>query len=331
MSATLPGSRVHGVLASWLDRDTFTRLVEPTIADLQHEVSIAPTTSARLLAMLAGYGAIARMLFACELNATFVSARGAAILALGFSGAALEYWSRLCGMDGRVGASALLLPTFAAPALICLFERRRSFWQLFVMSAVAGLVTWVALDVFISILATTAPVWHVVRLVNGAAITLIASALAAAAMWNPIDERAPFPRQTLTGLCYASVATTVVFFAIRLATSVYSLPFAAMLAPFFVMLFAMILAVTSLPPVLLARRWTRRRAVLALVAMACVPAPIVASAVIDGQSISRAIATCLAWPGPSLRTVLPYVAGMATLGWLLGGRQAPVALDEIRR
>jgi hypothetical protein len=211
------------------------------------------------------------------------------------------------------------------------FERRRSYWQLFVTSAAAGFVTWVALDVFISIVATTALVWHVARLANGAAITLIASALAAAAMWNPIDDEAPFPRQTLTGLCYASVATTVVFFAIRLATSGYSLPSAAMLAPFFVMLFAMILAVTSLPPVLLARRWTRRRAVLALVAVACFPAPIVASAVIDGQTISRALVTCLAWPGPSLRTVLPYVAGMATLGWLLGGRLTPVGLDEGRR
>jgi hypothetical protein len=99
-----------------------------------------------------------------------------------------------------------------------------------------------------------------------------------------------------------------------------SSPLALLRLPFYVVLFAALLASTTLPLLLLARCLIRRRLVLTLLGMMLCPAPIVASMIVDGQRSMTGVIACLrdVWVFPL--SGLPFVAGAITLGWLLSSK-----------
>jgi hypothetical protein len=322
MSAHQPGTRLCRLLERCVTRETFSRVVEPTIADLQYEAAAARNGAARAAAIVGGYAATARALTVSMVAAPRSMVMVGATVSLGIGSAFLWNWIRVVSTDPRIAESALLLPAFIVPALACLLEGRRSYVRLFVLSAASGMASAITLDVLVSFLAPSV-IGHFVRLGNSVWSTSVVSAFAAAVVWSPFDSRAPFPRRVLTGLSYAGMLMTVAFTIRNHGVSAEGLRYVAVRAPFFVMLFAIMLGVTVLPLVLIARRWLKQCAWLTLFAGACFPAPIMAAAFVDGGTGRQAIADCLQWSWPALAASMPFIVGATALGWIIGVRSAP--------
>jgi hypothetical protein len=322
MTLRQPGTRLYQVLERCVDHETFARVVEPTIADLQHEAASARSGALRAAAVFNGYVAVLRALVFSAAIAPRSPLMAGVTLSLGIGSAFLWNRIRVVSADPRIAESALLLPAFIVPALACLLEGRRSYVRLFVLSAASGAASSITLDVLVSFLSPSSVVWHVVRLANGAGSTALASALAAAIVWNPLDVRGPILRRTMTGLAYAGFLMTAAFAIRTYGVSAEGIRYVALRAPFFVMLFAIMLGVTVLPFVLVARRWLTHRAWFTLFAAACFPAPILGAAFVDGGTSRTAIADCLQCSWPALIASLPFIVGATTLGLFIGTRTA---------
>lgn len=321
MSTHEPGTWLCRLLARCVDPETFARVVEPTIADLQYEAASARSGAKRAAVIVGGYAAIARALIVSIAVAPRSTVMVGATVSLGIGSAFLWNWIRVVSTDPRIAESALLLPAFIVPALACLLEGRRSYVRLFVLSAAAGVASAITLDVLVSFLSPSF-IGHLVRLGNSVWSTPVVSAFAAAVVWSPFDSGAPFPRRVMTGLSYAGMLMTVAFTVRNYGVSAEGLRYVALRAPFFVMLFAIMLSVTVLPVVLVARRWLTHWAWLTLFAAACFPAPIMAAAFVDGGTRRQAIADCLQWSWPALAASTPFIVGATALGLFIGTRTA---------
>lgn len=315
-----PATRLHRLLALIVDPDTLHHVVEPAIADLQHEAAGSATATARSATILAGYVAIARALVvstAADPRSWLVAA---AILSFGVVSATVWNAVRLTTGDPRIGESALLLPTFAVPVVACAIEGRRTYARLFALSVAAGGASVVALDVLVSSFGSPSLLGHVVRLSNGVWSSTLTGALAAALAWGPFDAQARLFQRAMAALAYAALLCGVTFVLRNDGFSVQSARYFVMRAPFFVVLFAAMLGLTVLPLILIARCWLTRTSLLTLVGAACFPAPIIVAAIVDGASLPQSLANCLHWSWPAFVAGLPFLAGATTLGWLIGAR-----------
>lgn len=323
MSDRPPATRLHCLLSLVVDAETLRHVVEPSIADLQYEAASARTRPARAVAVLRGYAGVVRALMVAGTTTPRTLIAGVAIVGLGVMGAALWNWARLASTDPRVGESGLLLPTFAVPVLACAIEGKRTYARSFALSLAAGAASVVALDVVVSTFDASRLIGHVIRLSNGAWSSALTSALAAALVWSPFDARARFAQRVATALVYAALLSAAVFVLRNDGMSAQSAHYFVMRAPFFVVLFSLMLGLTVLPLLLIARRWLARVWTLTLFAGLCAPAPIVAAAIVDGDSLPRSIANCLHWSWPALVSSLPFLTGAMTLGWLIAQRRTP--------
>jgi hypothetical protein len=308
---------LHRALAACLDEAVFAEVVKPTLADLRHEVLHARAGWPRALAWGRGAWALARAVFVGAWEGPHVPVRVAAVVVLGLSGAALANWARVSGLDGRLGNSGLLLPMLLAPLLVHYLDGRSSYAQRFVTSVAVGLVASLALDLTVSIERPPALAWHVLWFAIAGSLVVGSSALAAASVWTPRRPGASFAGQAFAGIFYAGLIATVMFFARNAARGTQQ-PLDLFRAPFYLVMFGVLIGGTVLPLVLVARHWIRRRAALVLLALASFPLPIIAGQVVEGRSLAQALADCLQWSLPMLLSSSPFLAGATILGWIVG-------------
>ena len=318
MATKLPGHRLHRLLASCLDERVFTDIVEPTIADLQHEELAATTTSRRMVARLDAYVAIVRVLIRTEFEGPLMSVRAAIIIVLGFGGVLLANWARTQGMDGRVGNSAILLPIFLTPVALRAIEDGRSYWRLLFGSCVVGAIICVGVE-FGGSLSVSQPVGvRLLWIAIAGGMACGAGAIAAVLAWSPPRQVAMRLRRNVTGLAYAGVVAGTAFFVRDFVGSHAAARVDALRIPFYACFFSLLLAATCLPLLLIARTWISRRSVLVLVALLSAPISIGAASMVDGNSPSAGLVACFNWS--FLISSLPFMAGTAALGWFLGIR-----------
>src|SRR5262245_44511714 len=125
MRGRSPGAWLHAILRRWADRRTFEEVIEPTIADLQHEVTAATTAWSQRATVIRGYGSLFRVLVVCGLQSTGMLTRITAVILTVLVSAALLRWASASHSDPKVLNSARLLPLFAVPVLLRLMGAGR--------------------------------------------------------------------------------------------------------------------------------------------------------------------------------------------------------------
>ena len=317
-----PGSdRLCRALCRWLDETTIREIVEPTLADLQHELHEAGSgRRATLTVAIRGYAALGRALLVYGVGAPGSSHTLLSIGAIGIGGGALYAWARDTVGDPRVFFSAFLLPMCAAPVVLRaagVSTYRRLFLSLL---AVGALVWSVSGGLYRS---TTAPSWMlraVISLVNLAAIA-VASAVGAAALWTPAARSTPLARRLVLGLLAAALVTTSVHDASLWLTGAPERRWVVTL-PFSVVMFAAPIGLTSLPVLLVSHRWIRTHAGLALAGALLSPLPMLMVLYLDMGRTSEVLRCLREAPSMSALMTLPFTIGGGVLGWALPGRRA---------
>ncbi len=121
----LPGVHLYRLFQAACADQTLDLLVEPTIADLQHEVAVAGQNRARrCLAYLRGCAGLFRVLITQFGTGRLRMRRWVMVLALGIAGAALLVGLYLPGVNLLPGITQLVAP-FLLPAIVIPVVLRR--------------------------------------------------------------------------------------------------------------------------------------------------------------------------------------------------------------
>ena len=320
--SVLPGARLHQWLTRCLSDRTVRDIVEPTIADLQHEIQQAGhDRHQKWLAIWRGYGALARALLVHSLETGVPIRTVLTIVVIGLAGGALFAWARVTVKDPRIFNSAFLLPMCAAPLALRVGGGATSYRRMFVGLIAVGLLMW---SVSGGLIRSTGPETWLIRAVgllfNLAAIATL-SALGAAAVWTPASRSAPIVRRVVRGLLAGALTTTTVYF---LSAWFAGAPERAMAVtlPFYVVMFALPIAVTSLPMLLVVHRWIRSYAGLALIGAFISPMSMLVVLYLDAGGGKEVIKCLRDAPSMCALMTLPFTMGNGVLGWSLttGGR-----------
>jgi len=325
MARKLPGSSLHRFLARWVHSDTLHDVVEPAIADLQHEAQDSAGRWRRSLILVRGYAALLRALFLAGVRPTGVIARAGALIALSIAGAALMTWARSATDDAKIFNSAFVLPMLVAPVVLRTLGAATSFWKLFAGTVAVGLIT----RGFAGFLETDQAAPLVVRALQLSIRSLpvvVVSAAAATAAWRPALGREPFVRQLVLAIFGGGLAAALAFGPI-VAWPHGATPAAiAATVPFYLCLFAVVLTVTLVPLMLVIRSWIRTRVQLATAGAVLSPAAICSSSYLDGGNVRQCLELLRTAPGAFTIHGLPWIVGAVVLGWWLAKR--PIALNS---
>jgi hypothetical protein len=312
---TPPAARLHLLLRPWLTATVAADVLDPAVADLQFEAAHARTARARTAAILRGYLAIARALLLSfhPAGATRVTLALGAVCAMG---TLLVTDARTAGAEARVLNSAILAPGMLAPLVLRMLGTTSSR-RLFVGSLTVAMLT----------AAVTGAVGMndggglMVRLAHALAVLLAFAPLAAAAAIVAAPDRTTRPTRAVTAV---SLGRGVATLSILLARVPQGAPLSIGLAltPFYLVLFALLFALTLLPALLVARVFIARPASLIVTALVCAPAPLVAGAHIDHITLAMLFDALRETPFSFAAWSLPFVLGAVAVGGSLPARRS---------
>jgi hypothetical protein len=323
MSIPLPGERLHRWLSSHVDSVTMRELIDPTVADLQHEVALAGASlSRRLLAIGRGYASLGRLLLGYGLRWNGVLRRWAVVLGLSVFGGFLMNASRQQHLDGRIVSSAFLLPMFLTPVVLRLSGAADSSRRLMTAAVAAGMLMWIFTEHSIS-----SPGVGLARTtVRLSALLVMVSAFASigvAMVHEPRTLKAAVLRRGVLAMAGGALTTTITFIiAVVLPRGEFPVQFVAAMAPFYVALFAALLLPAGAIVAAAAWRGVRQPAALAAIGALSFPLGVLASTLVDG-SPSEIWAHLLTEPTMVFWRALPFVLGGLVLGWAQGQEQVP--------
>jgi hypothetical protein len=332
MTPRVPGERLYRAVARIVDEPFLKSAIEPTIADLQHELRESRGGSWRRgLIYLRGVVAIARLLNRCSAWSLNVG-RIAAVVLLGLGGAASLAWAQWAEGAGPMGLVPFLGVAVIAANILRIFQLGRSYREMFVNCIGISVLMSVGLWRDYGRL-TEVPLWVAGRAVLTFVLCLgLASAMVAAVAWKPRSGTSNFHRGMLalaTGLCVFAVANLGirVLGLMSLTTALATVSRSAFMA----FLFALVASVSLLPALVLARRILSSRWALALVAAILSPLLItildgfgsgwswrLVSMLFSGDDVARAMAI-----------FAPFILASAAVGWMMGSRESSVRQVEI--
>lgn len=320
MTPRAPGDRVYRTLARIVDEPFLRSAIEPTIADLQFELS-RPRFAfwRRWLAYVRCAIAICRLLIGCQTWRVNVG-RIAAVLLLGGGGAAALAWAQSTGVSGPLGLTPFFLVAVLAAITLRMLKLGRSYWEMFLNCVGISLLMSLGLSSFY-VRMTEVPLW-----VAGRAVVMflvcfgLGSALVAAVAWKPRGGTSGFQRRLLA-LVIGLGVFGVTSLAIRLLAVTSSMGAVAILSAsvFMAFVFALVSSISLLPALALVRLFLRRRWALALVAAILSPLP---ALIIDiGGSGWRWRLMSMIFSGDDvLRAAAifsPFILASAAVGWAM--------------
>ncbi len=329
---SLPGDWLYEKLARALDAATVESLVAPTIADLQHEVSLAGRSAWRAaLARVRGYGAILRLLVACGIIWRFPMRRLITVLALGCVGSALLLVI-VSVAYGPAEFGAFFLMAVLAPIALRFLAGGSSYRQMFVNCLGIGLMMGAVHFLWALLAGTPSRLpWYgyLLTVVFAAGCITLGSALAASVGWKPTAGDSPAYRRRMLQIVAASATFVVLYSVVYLSWRpggifhvLETLSFAAFLGFFF----AAVSVAVYVPVFLGVRRVVRTpsaRPLLAVLGAAMFPLPLLSFPVLQGRAVP-AVLFLLGHSQVVLLMSLPYVLSGALLGWFLAGPSRPV-------
>jgi len=299
VSTLPPGARIYLLLRRWVPVTVSHDVLEPAVADLQHEAGQADTPAQRRRIVVRGHLAIARALLLSIEPAGGVGI-AIALAALCAMGALLLTAARAAHVDGRLLNSAILAPAMLAPFVLRVFGKTSARGLFAGSLLVAALTPILAGDVRHAVVA----------------LIVFAPIAAAAAIVAAPDGDGTVARRAVTAVSLGSGVATA---ALLLSRWPQSGALSADLAttPFYLMLFALLFAMTLLPPLLLARVFLARRAPLAIAGLVCSPAPLIVSAYIDHGTLAACLDALRHTPLSFAASSLPFAVGAIVVGWRL--------------
>jgi hypothetical protein len=290
---------MHRLLRRWLPSHIHRDVVEPALADLQFEAERSHTPRERREIVVRGYLAIARAIVA-SLEPARVASPAVALSALCAMGMLLLSAARAAHVDGRVLNSAILAPAMLAPFVLRMLGNR-SGSVLFCGSLLVSVLTPViGGDVRRAILV----------LIVFAPIAAGAAIVAAPSVGDTRTRRA------VTAVSLGSATATTALLLSRWPQSA-TLSSALAMTPFYLTLFAVLFAVTVMPLLLLAGRFTARPAPLAIAGLACSPMPLIAGAYLDHGTLTACFDALRHAPLSFAASSLPFAVGALAVGWRL--------------
>ena len=321
----LSGNWLVKLSAKFLDAAAVRSLVEPTIADLQHEVAQAGRDVSRARsAKLRGYSAVARLLFTNSFLWRTPMRRMFTVVILGWVGAALFYLLMFRYASGRFSLmTPFLLMAMATPIVLRQMNLATTFRAAFVNCLGVGVLMGTALYSLVIWKASATwsrpQPWYafVVTYAFLMACIAVGSALAAAASVRPPVNANGFQR-TLRHVATGCIAYALCDAALRLSSGfdVASALGWAFLLGFY---FACVSLVVYVPVLLGARRLVPQTVMLAFVGALLCPVPVLAFAALQGR-FQSSWTHWLQTPSSLAWSALPYLVGGAVLGWLLAAQ-----------
>jgi hypothetical protein len=317
----VPGDWLYRFLLRWLSERTVRDVVEPTVADLQHEFHGAgQSRRQQWIAVWRGYGALGRALFFQSFETAAPVRTALTIGFFGLAGGALFAWARVTVKDPRIFNSAFLLPMCAAPLALRLGGGASSYRRLFAGLIAVGVLMWsVSGGPFRSTVPGPWLVRAVGALLNVTAIATL-SALGAAAVWTPVSGSVPLARRLILGLLASGLTTTSLFYLSHWLERTPGVM--AVMLPFYVVMFAMPIAVTSLPMLLIAHVWIRTHVGLALVGAVISPLAMLVMLYVDTGGAKEVIKCLRDAPAMCAVMTVPFTMGSGVLAWILPARRA---------
>jgi hypothetical protein len=156
-------------------------------------------------------------------------------------------------------------------------------------------------------------------LLNVTAIATL-SALGAAAVWTPVSGSVPLARRLVLGLLASGLTTTSLFYLSHWLERTPGVM--AVMLPFYVVMFAMPIAVTSLPMLLIAHVWIRTHVGLALVGAVISPLAMLVMLYVDTGGAKEVIKCLRDAPAMCAVMTVPFTMGSGVLAWILPARRA---------
>jgi hypothetical protein len=310
-----PGDRLHRLLGQWLDERTVRDIVEPSLADLQHELQEADG-GRQWIVRWQGYSALCRALVVQGFETSAPVGSVLTLLVAGIGGGWLYAWARGHVQDPRVFNSAFLLPTAAASVTLRLIGGARSYRRVFAGLLGVGLLMWISSGGFVRVAPLASRLSHVIASAVNLGLIGTLSALGAAAVWTPIQGRVPFVRRVVLGVLSSAVTTTAVYFLGVWLTGAPEQKW-AITSPFYVAMFAMPITATSLPVLFVGNRWLRTPVALAVLGALASP---LAMLLILGVEVggAREVMKCIRdAPGMCALLTLPFTVGNGVLAFRL--------------
>jgi hypothetical protein len=315
------GDRIYRILAKWLSDRAIHDVVAPTIADLQYEVLEAgPHRLRRWTARCRGYGALLRALLLHRVSNGIPIQSAASILVIGIAGGALYGWTRGTVKDPRIIQSALLLPMCAAPIALRLGGSGMSYRRTFAGLVAVGLLMWMVSGGFVQTSFRSLWMNRAAATSFNLAVVATLSALGAAAVWAPPSGTVPMVRRIVLGVLASAVVTTSTYFAGVWLSGGQPEHAWIVTLPFYAAMFAVPIALTSLPLLLVAHRWIRTHVGLALFGGVLSPVAMMVVLYLDLGSASAVINCLRDMPATSALMTLPFVFGNGVLAWSLSAR-----------
>jgi hypothetical protein len=314
VSAHLPGTRLHRLLARWADPLVLRDVITPTIADLQYETRAVTRGPRRWLVVARGYGSLLHALTISGLDSGGVLRAAFALAPLILVGTLLVQRAAELRVDGRVLNSALLTPLFAAPFV--LRAAGVAGWRrLFVGSVLVALMMRLLAEVV-----GTAPAPVGVAIVRLLASMVLAAPFSATAavLARPGSARRSRAEQLIVAVAVGSGVATLAFGLVNWPDGVQFATGIAM-APFYVAIFGMLLALTLAPGLLLLGRRVRSRWRLATLGVLLSPLALLLSVYVDGGTARDCLDHALRAPGAFLLTSAPFVTAALAMGWTHAG------------
>ena len=318
---TLPGKRLIALSARAFDPATVQSLVEPTIADLQHEVSEAGNNPWRVAgAYLRGYAAVVRLLFASSLFWRSPMRRLSTVLALGWVGATLFYLLVFHGANGPSRLTPFLLMAITTPVVLRQMNLATTFRSAFANCFAVGLIMASVLYALetrhVSATSSSPLPWYALMLTYGflvACVTVGSAVAAAAAVRTPTNDKGLL--WALRHVGASCVAYAVFDGALRLW---FGSPIANAVgwASFLALYFGCVALLVHVPILLGARRLVQQRSMLALFGALLCPIPLLTFPVLQGR-FGSLWALWSKTPSSAIWSALPYLFAGAVLGWMI--------------
>jgi hypothetical protein len=306
----LPGMRLHRLLLRWVPATVVRDVLEPTIADLQYEAEHASTVYERRQVIVRGHVAIVRALvLSIEPGGAIRAAL--ALSALCAVGTLLVTTALAAHVDRRVLNSAILGPVMLAPVFLRILGTTSSR-RLFLGSLLVAMLT----PAFAGVLGLDGgrSVW--MRVGHALALLVVFAPMAAAAAIVAGPSRETLSKRAVTAVSLGSGIATVAFLVARWPHG-QPLSIGLAMTPFYVALFALLFGLTLLPLLLVARAFSARPAMLAVAGLICSPAPLIAGAYLDHNTLTACLDALRRTPLSFAASSLPFVTGAIAVGWRL--------------
>ncbi len=317
MTSQPPGTRLHRWLATRMDRATFAALIEPTIADLQHEVEAAGDRPwPRRLAIARGYAAVLRVLAGHGFAWGGVLRRWGVVAAMGLAGALLMTWSQALHSEARITRSAFVFPMLLTPLVLRLSGAAAAFRPLMRAAIAAGMLMCLFGQGTVFIPGATV-VLNIVRFVVLFLIVAFFASVGVSAAAVPHTFFQARRRQSIVAALAAASAAACVVLLRQAIVGPYEPRTLVAMTPFFVTFLAVVQLPAFFVTFIVSAVMSRATVALTLVGALCFPISTLVAARFDGGGISEVVGYLRFQPVLLLWHGLPFLIGGAVFGWML--------------